>query len=74
MLMRIGDDDQDPLETREWIDSLSSVVEHAGRDRGLFLLRALSLHARDLGVTAGTAPFSAYRNTISVADQPPYPG
>lgn len=24
-------EDSDPIETREWIDSLSSVVHHAGR-------------------------------------------
>src|SRR5690349_11912721 len=74
MLMRPGDDDQDPLETREWMDSLSSVVEHSGRDRGLYLLKALSVHARGLGVTAAAAPYSAYRNTISVGEQPSYPG
>jgi pyruvate dehydrogenase E1 component len=67
-------DDPDPLETREWLESLTSVVEYSGRDRGLQLLSALCLHARELGVTASPAPYSAYRNTISVADQPPHPG
>lgn len=49
--MRLAED-PDPLETREWLDSLSSVVQHAGRDRGLHLLNELGHHARSLGVTS----------------------
>src|SRR4051812_31838088 len=51
-------EDADPLETREWLDSLASVVQHAGRNRGLHLLNALSAHARKLGVGYGLAPYS----------------
>lgn len=58
----------DPVETREWLDSLSSVVHHAGRERGLHLLSALGLHARNLGVAAPAPPYSPYRNTIALAD------
>jgi pyruvate dehydrogenase E1 component len=67
-------DDPDPVETREWLDSLSSVVQHAGRNRGLHLLTTLSRHARTLGVTAAHSQYSPYSNTIPVSDQPPYPG
>jgi pyruvate dehydrogenase E1 component len=67
-------DDPDPVETHEWLDSLSSVVQHAGRNRGLHLLTALNRHARTLGVSGAHSQYSAYSNTISVADQPPYPG
>ena len=49
-------------------------MEHAGRDRGLYLLSALREHARELGVTSSSAPYSAYRNTISVDEQPAHPG
>jgi pyruvate dehydrogenase E1 component len=67
-------EDPDPLETREWLDSLASVVRTAGHGRGLHLLTALNVHARSLGVAAGPSPVSAYRNTISIADQLPHPG
>jgi pyruvate dehydrogenase E1 component len=66
--------DADPEETREWLDALDSVARVAGEDRVLFLLRALEEHARDLGVLAPAARFSAYHNTIPLAKQPPYPG
>ena len=62
-------EDSDPVETREWLDSLTSVVQAAGRDRGLDLLGALSRHAQNLGLTAASQSFSAYRNTIPLADQ-----
>ena len=67
-------DDSDPVETREWLDSLTSVVHFAGRERGLGLLRALGRHAQNLGLTAAAQSYSAYRNTISVPDQTPHPG
>ena len=66
--------DTDPIETREWIESLTSVVHHAGRSRGVFLLRALEQYARNAGLSPATAPYSAYRNTISVGEQEAHPG
>ena len=66
--------DSDPVETREWLDSLTSVVQFAGRERGLDLLSALSRHAQNLGLTAAAQSYSAYRNTIPVADQAIHPG
>ena len=57
-------EDADSLETQEWLDSLASVVQKAGRSRGIHLLRALSAHARNLGVKADLATYSAYRNTL----------
>ena len=67
-------EDADPVETREWLDSLASVVFHGGRSRGMHLLHALSLHARNLGLKADPAPYSAYRNTIPLTEQAPHPG
>src|SRR3984957_8985924 len=66
--------DPDPLETREWLDSLSSVVHSGGRERARALLQALERHARNLGLGANAAPYSAYQNTISVHDQAVHPG
>ncbi len=66
--------DADPQETRDWLESLESVVRGGGQERGLFLLQRLEEHARDLGIIAHTQPYSAYRNTIPLEKQGPYPG
>jgi pyruvate dehydrogenase E1 component len=68
------DGDSDPLETREWLESLAAVVQSAGSERGLFLLKRLERQAQELGVVAHVPPYSAYRNTIPLERQPPYPG
>ncbi|MEM7194933.1 MAG: pyruvate dehydrogenase (acetyl-transferring), homodimeric type [Pseudomonadota bacterium] len=66
--------DSDPVETQEWIDALDSIAERRGPDRAQFVLMQVYDRARELGATTSTAPVSAYRNTISVQDQPAYPG
>ena len=66
--------DSDPIETREWADSLNSVIDASGGARAQFLLRQLEEIARRKGVFAGGQPFSSYRNTIPVAQQGAYPG
>lgn len=66
--------DSDPIETREWLESLSAVVHTAGRARGAFLLKKLEAQAQQLGIIAQVQPYSAYRNTIPVECQGRYPG
>src|SRR4030065_883627 len=56
--------DNDPQETREWLDALESVLENEGAERAHFLLDQLIDKTRSAG--AGV-PFSAttpYCNTI----------
>jgi pyruvate dehydrogenase E1 component len=65
--------DDDPLETREWIESLEAVVDRAGKDRGLFLLQELQRQASELGLTM-RAPYSAYRNSIPLEEQAAHTG
>lgn len=67
-------DDSDPLETREWLDALEAVVNVRGQPRALELLRLLEQQAQTLGIVANIPPYSAYRNTIPVEKEPPYPG
>src|ERR1700743_2217510 len=67
-------EDADPLETREWIESLVSVVQHAGYRRGVHLLNALAAQAHRLGLNAGLASSSPYCNTIPLSEQAPHPG
>jgi pyruvate dehydrogenase E1 component len=66
--------DDDPLETREWLESLEAVVNRAGRERGRFLLKELEMHAQELGVAAPVAAYSSYQNTISLDEQAVHPG
>jgi pyruvate dehydrogenase E1 component len=66
--------DIDRDETREWLESLEAVVRDGGSERGQFLLKQLEQHARALGITSHVHPYSAYRNTIPIERQGPYPG
>lgn len=66
--------DSDPTETKEWLDALEGLTAAEGPARAQFLLSQLQDHARYLGVTTKGLPFSAYRNTIPLLQQPAYPG
>ncbi len=66
--------DPDPLETSEWIEALESLTATQGPERARFVLSQLQDRARLLGVTTQGLPYSAYRNTIPVSQQAPYPG
>ncbi len=70
--MASADSDRD--ETQEWLESLEAVVRDGGSERGQFLLKQLEQHARALGITSHVHPYSAYRNTIPIERQGPYPG
>src|ERR1700683_4915000 len=69
-----GAPDSDPEETRDWLESLDAVSRVEDSARALFLLRQLDEHAKELGLVAAAAPFSAYRNTIPLERQGIYPG
>ncbi|APV51726.1 pyruvate dehydrogenase (acetyl-transferring), homodimeric type [Betaproteobacteria bacterium GR16-43] len=56
--------DVDPLETREWVDSLDSVLEFEGPERAHFLLEQLVDKARRSGAYLPYSPNTAYINTI----------
>jgi pyruvate dehydrogenase E1 component len=67
-------DDGDPVETREWIDAIDSVIHREGVDRARFLLERLIGQMR---VAGADLPFSAntpYVNTIAVEAQAQRPG
>jgi poly(3-hydroxyalkanoate) synthetase len=49
--MRDGQD-IDPVETREWVDSLRAVLEHGGSDRAIYLLDVFCVGGTMLGCTA----------------------
>ena len=66
--------DSEPIETREWLDSVDAVVEHDGRDRMGFLLDKVIDHAQDEGVPVAAALSTPYVNTIPPDQEPPLPG
>ncbi len=66
--------DQDPQETREWIDALKAVLEVEGTERAHYIIDNLIDEARRFGAFL---PFSAntdYVNTIPAELQPKMPG
>ena len=69
-----GTVDTDPDETREWLEALEAVVQVAGHDRAIALLRLLEEQAQQRGIVANVPPYSAYRNTIPAEHEGPYPG
>src|SRR6266404_6613174 len=66
--------DVDSIETKEWVDSLQAVVRECGPQRGLYLVNELEEQLRRQGIRSSVQPYSAYRNTIALDRQGPYPG
>jgi pyruvate dehydrogenase E1 component len=56
--------DQDPQETRDWLESLDGVIEHEGGDKATYLLNELNNQARDKGVRPPDTTITPYANTI----------
>ena len=66
--------DIDPVETKEWIESLEYVINSKGPERAKFLLSMLEAKAKNEGVDLPMPLNTPYINTIPVDKQPPYPG
>lgn len=66
--------DLDPNETREWLESIDSVLKAHGPERAHFLLEQLIDHTRRSGAYLPFKPNTAYLNSISTGQQPDYPG
>lgn len=67
-------DDIDPIETREWLESIDSVLDSSGPQRAHFLLNQMIDFARRSGAYLPYTPNTAYLNTIAIGRQPEYPG
>ncbi len=61
-------------EQAEWIEALDAVIAHEGRESAEQLLNALERHAEDCEIKRRPLPYSPYRNSIPLEEQPPYPG
>ena len=66
--------DNDPVETKEWLDSLEGVIEVEGQDRAAFLLDELLGRARRWGTPVPYSANTPYLNTIQPDRQAPHPG
>jgi pyruvate dehydrogenase E1 component len=66
--------DVNPLETREWLDSLDYVLDSAGPLRAGRLMRQLEIHARKRGVKLPFTANTPYVNSIAADEQAPMPG
>nr|WP_221187180.1 MULTISPECIES: pyruvate dehydrogenase (acetyl-transferring), homodimeric type [Helcobacillus] len=66
--------DSDPEETREWLDSLDAVRRARGDERASHVVQNLITHARKNNIDVPSVENTDYVNTISVDDEPEYPG
>jgi pyruvate dehydrogenase E1 component len=66
--------DNDPQETREWLDALDGVIGAEGKDRAHFLLDQLLEEARQHGVDRPFSANTGYVNSIEAADEAKSPG
>ncbi|WGE43066.1 pyruvate dehydrogenase (acetyl-transferring), homodimeric type [Actinobacillus equuli] len=66
--------DVDPFETKEWLESLDSLIRVEGVERAQFIIDELLSQARKDGVPVQSGVTTAYVNTIPVSAQPAYPG
>ncbi len=68
------DQDQDPSETREWLDSLVAVVRHQGQARAGFILKQLLERATTAGIELPDAITTPFRNSIPTSREKRMPG
>ncbi|HRP73845.1 MAG TPA: pyruvate dehydrogenase (acetyl-transferring), homodimeric type, partial [Luteimonas sp.] len=66
--------DPDPTETREWIESLKAVIDHSGPERAHQLLQDMVELTRRAGAHLPFAPTTEYINTIPPHLEPKIPG
>ena len=66
--------DQDPQETREWLEALEAVVAVEGTDKARHLIGNLIEAARKHGIDTPYSATTPYINTIPTEKEPTYPG
>jgi len=72
--VRAAAHDDDPQETREWLDALEAVIEEVGPERAHFLIEKLIELGHRAGINIPYAANTDYVNTIPVDRQPLAPG
>ena len=67
-------EDSDPDETREWLESMDSVLRVHGAERAHYLLERVIDYTRRSGAHLLFKPNTAYVNTIATVQEQDYPG
>ena len=66
--------DQDPEETREWLESLDAVARVHGPQRAREIMLNLLKRSRELQLNVPMVQSTDYINTIATTDEPIFPG
>ncbi len=66
--------DDDPQETKEWLDALDGVLKHEGQERAHYILEQLIEKARRSGAYLPYSANTAYLNTIPPGKEDKSPG
>ncbi|MEX0604847.1 MAG: pyruvate dehydrogenase (acetyl-transferring), homodimeric type [Marinobacter sp.] len=66
--------DDDPVETSEWLDALESLIEQEGVDRAKYILERLSQRASRDGTELPYSITTPFRNTIASVRESRMPG
>jgi len=67
--------DVDPIETRDWLQAIESVIREEGVERAQYLIDQVLNAARNGGVNvASGSAIKDYINTIPTEEEPTYPG
>lgn len=66
-------DDIDPIETKEWLDALRSVVKYEGPERASYIISRVLAYASEVGVSAPLALSTPYANTIPTQSEEKMP-
>lgn len=66
--------DLDPVETREWLEAINSVIEQEGVERAQYILQRLSSKVTETGAQLPYAINTPYRNTIPTSQETRMPG
>ena len=71
---RTNDVEADPEELEEWSESFDQLLAFGGRERAAAVLRRLGQQAANAGLDGYESVTTDYINTISVEDEPDFPG
>ena len=72
--LRDGVNDEDAQELAEWCEALQALVAHAGPERARTILDVITKIGRDPGIGWQPIHGTPYINTITVEQQPEFPG
>ena len=73
-MSNVPPNDNNPQETKEWLDALENIIEQDGIEIAQFILEKLTSQTQSLGTCLPHKLTTPYLNTISTAQEPTMPG